>query len=224
MKILITGSEGRIGRILTKELSKQHELILLDKNHPSNPVDILTDNITDYFPDINALVHLAANPNPFINEEEAEKNIEIAKRVKEACKQSIFLERIINASSINVYPYLDLYEAGEILTRTTPLSPNTRFGNGGYGRAKIKVEKLFEPYCRNQDISLINLRLGAVTEDDSPPKQSNGRTKPVDRQIHLKHADLIKIINSSLTRNRTGSYVCVSGKRFVDRYLSFSSQ
>ena len=46
---------------------------------------MLKNNISDYFNDIEILIYLAANPNPFIKKEEADKNVEIARNVIKAC-------------------------------------------------------------------------------------------------------------------------------------------
>ena len=73
-RILITGSEGLIGRIITPELKKDgHELILLDKKS-ENPGNLLKDDITNYFKDIETVIHLAAN-SFWINSHEEGENI-----------------------------------------------------------------------------------------------------------------------------------------------------
>jgi len=208
MKILITGSHGLIGRIISEGLRKEHRLIFVDKKIG---IDILVDSLESYFKDVDTIIHLAANPSPFIDERESQKNVEITNAVIKACRD-YGIKRVINASSINVYPYIELFEQGKQLTRQTPLSSNLRFGNGSYGKAKIEAERLFDDYCRSNGISLVNLRIGCVTSYNLPSKQSDGHVEPIDYEIHLRHEDLIETIKKSLEYRGISSYVCVSKK------------
>ncbi len=218
MNILITGSYGLVGKLISAELREQYRVICLDKKLGA---DILSDPIEQYLKDVDTIIHLAANPNPFINEEEAQKNIEISRALIKASRD-YSIKRIINASSINVYSYIDLLESGQRLTSQTPLSPNLRFGNGKYGNAKIEVERLFKEYCKTREISLLNLRLGCVTPYNLPCIQEDGHIEPADYEIHLRHEDLLKIIKQGLEYKGIGSYVCVSKKNgLVDDSIRF---
>jgi len=219
MNILITGSEGLIGKIILKELKKKYKITKIDTKLD---IDILKYNIFPYFQNIDTIIHLAANPNPFISKQEASKNLKIVKKVISAGDSSKNLKRIINASSINVYQYINLFEKKERLTKDTALSSNTFFGDGSYGRVKIESEKLFKEYCKQRKISLINLRLGCVTSNNLPNKQFNGQIENIDYEIHLKHKDLIKIIKKSLFIKGIQNYVCVSKKDgFIDKSINF---
>ena len=232
MNILITGSHGRIGKIISKDLAPNHKLIridkVIDKENEIYGVDILkSPKIFHHAPYTETVIHLAANPNPFITEEdgEAQKNIEIARKTIEGCEQLPSLTRIINTSSINVYPYISIYENGEILTDKTPLQGNPLLGDGSYGRAKIQVERLFEDYCKQRRISLINMRLGHVTPDNKiNDNEESNNPNPVDYDIHLKHKDLTRIVRESLKHKGINSYVCVSERDgFVNKSINFPS-
>jgi len=207
-RLLITGSEGMIGRIITNYLKdRRYNFITeLDKKNPRSHVDILYDDIVPYFREIDSVIHLAANANPFIEKEEADKNVEMVRRVIGTCRNSN-VKRIINASSINVYPYKEL----DKITRETKLEPNRSFNREGhYGRAKIECEGLFEEYCLRNNVSLINLRFGWVTKNDKYPVHKDEKCDTRDFDIELKQDDLIKIIEKSLEYEGIGSYVCVS--------------
>lgn len=205
-KVLITGSSGHIGTIITPRIQQKNHLILIDKYNTINSIDILTDDLTKYFKDATSVIHLAANPDPFIDSKEAERNIVIAQRVLDACDSANKLVRIINASSINVYPYLDIYRSGNTIERITPLFPNTRFGGGHYGNAKIRTEKLFNSYSLKRGISLLNLRLGCVPKIDIVPEDG------IEKEIYLSHSDLQTTFEKALEYKGIGSFVCVSKK------------
>ena len=220
-RILVLGSNGRIGRILVNYLKNEKGyqfLAGIDRDYDRNPVDILQDDIWHYFRNIETVIHLAANPNPSIDETEANKNIEITKKLIKACKRHK-PKRIIYASSINVYPYRDI---GRI-TKDTPLTPNTAFNKGGYyGKSKIECERMLEQYCRANNISLLNLRFGWVTSNDKHPPYAEDKPHSRDLEAALKHEDLFKIIDKAIWYEGIGSYVCVSEQcKFIDRELLF---
>ncbi|MBI2449022.1 NAD-dependent epimerase/dehydratase family protein [Candidatus Pacearchaeota archaeon] len=218
-KILITGSSGIIGGIITEYLKKDGYIVTeLDIKNQDNNVDILLYDIFPYFYNVNTVIHLAANPNPFIGKIEADKNIEITKRVIDACQGSRTVRRIINASSINVYPYRTI----DRITKETPLTSNIHFNpKGYYGKAKIECERLFEEFCRNNNLYLLNLRLGWVTKNDlHPPNNEPAHTR--DIEVALKHEDLKKIISRAINYKGIGNYVCVSKRNgFIDDSILF---
>lgn len=218
MKIVLTGSHGLIGKIILEKIIVENEVRCIDR---VLGIDILYDDLGKYFEGADSLIHLAANPNPFIDKKEAEKNIEIVEKVIQESQRYV-IKRIINASSINVYPYIELYEQKKIITKDTQLSPNFRFGDGSYSKAKIKAEKMFEDYCKQNNVSLINLRLGCVTAYNLPYVQANGHVEPIDNDIHLKHEGLIEVIEKSLRLTGIQSYVCVSKRNcFVEDNILF---
>ncbi len=209
-KILITGSRGVVGSVIANHLKdNNYKVVELDINS-DNPIDILNDNLNPYFIGISTFIHLAANPNPFIEKEEADKNIEMVKRAIKACKKSGSLRRIINASSVNVYPYRTI----ERITKETILCANTAFHpEGHYGKAKIECERLFEEYCRDNHISLLNLRLGWITKNDRHPPHKEDNPHSRDLEVALKHEDLKKIMRKAVDYEGTGSYVCISKRK-----------
>ncbi len=221
--VLITGSRGTIGGIIIRHLRNNgcQFITELDRDNPENPINILEDDITPYFRNIDTVIHLAANPNPFIEKEEADKNVEITKRMIRSCEGNN-VKRIINASSINVYPYRTI----ERITYEAPLSPNLEFNpEGYYGKAKIECEKLLEQYCMGKNISLLNLRLGWVTKNDLHPPHKEDKPHPRDLEVALKHDDLRKIISKAINYEGIGSYVCVSNREgFIDQTILFPLQ
>jgi nucleoside-diphosphate-sugar epimerase len=216
MKILVTGSEGTIGKVVVSELkNKGHEVVTIDSN-ASQAVDILHDPIENLFVNIETIIHLAANPSQFINKETASKNIQIAEKVLEASRYSSTIKRVINASSINVYPYFKMYRNKETITIDTPLSPNLFWSPSEYAKAKIKTEHIVENYCKENNLSCINLRLGHVSCDDVMTKFETEWENDLEYKTFLNHKDLRKIINTSITLNGLHSYLCISNPSWLD--------
>ncbi|MDO8508052.1 MAG: NAD-dependent epimerase/dehydratase family protein [Nanoarchaeota archaeon] len=222
LSTIITGSHGRIGKIITPYLMDKYlcKYILVDKKNPIYPLDILKDD----FPNrSDALIHLAANPDPFIERDEARKNVDITKKIIKNLENNGTVKLIVNASSINVYNYRDL----EKITLETPLDANRAFNkNGYYGLAKIESESLLNEYCRRSHTTLLNLRLGWVSENDKHPPNAEDRPHPRDLEIALKHNDLKIIFEKCLTErlpySRTLNFVCISKKEsFIGSDIRF---
>lgn len=72
-KLLITGSEGTIGKVLVRSLAEDFNIIRLDRNAPANDRTVFVTDTADLgslekvFQEIQPLkyvIHLAGNPDP----------------------------------------------------------------------------------------------------------------------------------------------------------------
>ena len=218
-KILITGAEGLIGKIIIPALKKEgHSLILLDKK-AKNPFDLLKDNIDSYFKGGDTVIHLAIEGGLWDNKEKTLKNVEMLWNVLEACNKAN-VKRIVNASSINVYNYSGLYLKKKKINSFTPLCPHAKENwkernqtSFYYSTSKILGENLVKFYHKTFGISALNLRFGAVHPDNYPYPN-----EPDDNAIWLSHEDLIGIIKKAVEFNGYAELVCVSNnsEKFVD--------
>ncbi len=123
-KILITISEGLIGKIIAPALIEDgHRLVLLDKK-AKNPVNLLTDNLNRYFKNVETVIHLAAN-SFWINRQEEGENVMMTFNVlRNSAENNV--KRIVYASSINVYDYSTLYLEGKKIDESTPIVPHSK--------------------------------------------------------------------------------------------------
>ena len=218
-KILITGSEGLIGKIIIPALKKEgHNLILLDKKG-KNPVDLLKDKIKPYFEGVETVIHLAIEGGLWDNKKKTLKNVEMLWNVLEACKK-VNVKRIVNASSINVYNYSGLYLEKKKINSSTPLCPHAKENwkerkqiSFYYSTSKILGENLVKSYRNTFGIFALNLRFGAVHPDNHPYPN-----EPDDNAIWISHEDLIEIIKRAINFNGYAELVCVSNnsEKFVD--------
>lgn len=213
MKILITGSEGTIGDVIKKALP-ENELTLIDKKLG---VDIMKDNISQYFKEKDLAIHLAANPNPWISVKEAEENVSMMWNVLEACRANN-VPRIIFSSSIHVYDFDILYNKGEKITKDTPLKPNIKTWNQGFGRglysvSKILCENLLRCYYEAFRIKYLALRLGGVNPEDKPYTNYS-----FDFSTWLSHKDLTEIMRRAIHFKENASINCVSdsSEKFIE--------
>ena len=103
IKIGITGSEGTIGTVLRKKLSTQfciRSFTLKDQDFESIQVDLSNhQKLKGKFSDLDALIHLAANPRPEASWESVKRNnIEATYNVFHEC-QNAGVKKIVFASS-----------------------------------------------------------------------------------------------------------------------------
>ncbi len=146
MKILITGSEGFVGKELTVLLEKKHQIIHYDSELEKNILD--KGELFESLKEIDVIVHLAAivennNPNLWEVNVKGTKNL-----VEEAIKQKV--KRIIYLSSTGVYgcPDKKVSEKSE----TNP--------ENNYEKSKLEAENIL--LANQEKIEVIILRSAMI--------------------------------------------------------------
>lgn len=172
MNILITGAKGFVGRHLEKHLMNMHNLFLVarDQDNPKYVyLDLLdNDSVAEFIrlmseKKIDVLIHTAGelvNSNMTCEEQMSvfEHNIEITKSIIKIV-QELNIQKLINCSSIAVYPNEDgIYsEMSEIR-----MSNNT---DCMYGLGKFCTENMFDYFLKTK-CDVINLRLSQIYGED----------------------------------------------------------
>lgn len=189
MNVLITGSNGLIGRTLISRLGDRYAFTGLDVTRPeadSAPPTTVADAsqleaILPAFEGIEAVVHLAANapvetPWPDV----LQNNITATHNVFEACRRA-GIRRIVFASSNHAVglfehdsPYREIV-AGEyndlspgeypLVDHTVPLRPDS-----DYGISKAFGEATGRYYSETFGLEVACLRIGTVNHHDNPTK------------------------------------------------------
>lgn len=168
MNILITGARGFVGRHLEKHLVSKHNIFLTAREHDNFKyifLDLLSKKSVDEFISImsdkaiDVLIHTAGElVNSKMTDDEQmivfDHNIEISKNIIKIV-QVLNIKRLINCSSIAVYPNEDgtYQEASEIR-----MSCNSECM---YGLAKFCSENMFDYFLKSK-CNIINLRLAQV--------------------------------------------------------------
>ncbi|MEM5811471.1 MAG: NAD-dependent epimerase/dehydratase family protein [Candidatus Aenigmatarchaeota archaeon] len=174
MRILVTGGAGFIGSHLVDRLIKEgNEVIVIDnlssgkkeniQAHFSNPnfkfyqLDLVKDEISYYFKNIDEVWHLAANSdvrsalkNTRID---IEQNILATYNVLEAMRKNN-VRKIFFTSSSTVY--------GEAKVIPTPENHSTLIPISLYGASKLACEALISAYCHMFDMKAIIFRIANV--------------------------------------------------------------
>ena len=206
-RILITGINGLIGSVLQTALSKKYDVYGLDESEPFSS-RVLSADISDYrqlaavveqFNPLNAMIHLAGNPNVDANWEDVlSANIIGTRNIFEVAHQ-LRIPRVVYASSNHVTGGYEGIESNYFLHRQTePIKIFTRDPvrpDSDYGVSKAFGEAVARYYCARWGVDAICLRIGAVLKDDDPTTDAR------NLRIWLSHRDLVQLVEKSLTTN-----------------------
>lgn len=162
-QLLITGSAGRIGRLLRPRLARPGRVLRLLDLVPQGPAGTgetliqadLTDTaaIASATEGADAVLHLAAFPGEHSWAELQRLNVDGARTVLEAARGA-GVRRVILASSIHAAGY---YRRGTApLPATVPPRPD-----GYYGWSKAALESLGSLYADRFGMAVFALRIGA---------------------------------------------------------------
>ena len=223
-KLLITGCNGLVGRILWDHLENDFDLYGLDVSSSNSSEKIFqadiskAEQIQSVFSRIASLtyvVHLAGDPRADADWDSVfANNIGGTKNIYEATRLA-GVKRIIFASSNHTTGAYESFSLSHrmkpnpmLITTRDPIRPD-----GFYGVSKAAGEALARMYYEVYGLESICLRIGSVTKDDDP------RTDPRFESTWLSHRDLVQLVRKSLLADvKFGIYYGVSNnsKRFWD--------
>lgn len=193
MKILLTGSEGFIGKHLYKKLKEEHEVIRFDKkitdwvdgNQYSRDIQIF-DNIDEflYTKEPEVVIHLAAQSQLRYSLKQplndAYTNIIGSINLLECCKNSS-VKKFIYASTGGAR-----YGNAEGLVKEDcqidPIAP--------YGISKHTVEHYLKYYHNEYGLDYSILCFGNVYGEEDPLKNNRLITKTINSNIHNKELEV----------------------------------
>ena len=162
-RIVITGSQGSLGKILQEGLRDTFNLLCIDKVSDSKKTLVL-DVVKDYekFKDIlkdnDIIIHLAWNIlEDYPNENIVQENKILAENVfRAAAKKNV--SRIIIASSVHANDYSKI-PTGIYISPKSECWPDTP-----YGATKIYIEHLGRYYSMKHGFEVICVRFGGVNK------------------------------------------------------------
>lgn len=223
-KLLITGCNGLVGKILWRDLGDDFDLYGLDISSGQQSEKIFQADISNSeqvqsvfsrIPSLTYVIHLAGDPRVDASWDSVfPNNIGGTKNVYEAARLA-GVKRIVFASSNHATgayegfpPSLHTKQNPTLITTHDPFRPD-----GFYGVSKAAGEAIARMYYELYGLESICLRIGSVTKDDDPS------LNPRFESTWLSHKDLAQLARKSLTADvKFGIYYGVSNnkKRFWD--------
>lgn len=207
-KIIITGSNGRIGNILKKALSDDYDVYCIDIGKSVDGQDNYFQTDLSHFENTKKIffsikptfvIHLAGQRMVSGEWGDILKNNIVATRNVYECARLSGVEKIVYASSNHVTgcyegipPKLHEKTNPKLITIDDPIRPDSY-----YGTSKAFAEALARQFFELYGIKSICLRIGTVTEEDDPTKDKTKRWM----KTWLSHRDLIQLVKKSLASN-----------------------
>jgi len=162
-RIVITGSQGSLGKILQDGLCDTFNLLCIDKVSDSKKT-LLLDIASDYekFRDIlkndDIIIHLAWNTlEDYPNENIIQENKLLAENVYRAAAEKN-ISRVVIASSVHANDYSKV-PTGTFISSESECWPDTP-----YGATKIYIEHLGRYYSMKRGLEVICVRFGGVNK------------------------------------------------------------
>jgi len=213
--VLITGAQGNIGQKLQAHLQGRFTLKLLDKNAGGNADVIVVDlsrwndRLVDLFRGVDAVVHLAADPNESRSWGEIiPPNFDALINVFAAATKAN-VPRLVFASSNHVMGgYKDAEGKGRWLTTDLDPKPGTHFewtpgrlsDSTPYAATKLFGERL--GYCYTQSTSgvCIALRIGWVNAaGENRPEDLPADAPTWFKRMWLSTRDMCQLVERAIT-------------------------
>jgi nucleoside-diphosphate-sugar epimerase len=220
LRILITGINGLIGKILHHALRERYDVYGLDRQGEFSD-RVSSADISNYlqtaqavqgFSPLDAIVHLAGNPRVDASWESVlSANIIGTRNIFEAARE-FQVPRVIYASSNHVTGAYHGFEPGlykytqpgpPMISSEDPIRPDS-----DYGLSKAFGEAVARYYSDRWGLKAICLRIGSVLKNDDPTADSQ------NRRIWLSHRDLVQLVEKSLSTEVTfGIYYGISDNK-----------
>lgn len=193
MHILVTGAAGRIGRVVVAALAQRHRVRLTDRLPGEAPpgcemlcADLAADPLEGLCDGIDAVLHLAGNPNSRDWEAVGRANIDAARRLFEAAAAA-GVRRIVYASSIHVAGFAP---AASAFADEVPMRPD-----GPYGVSKAAAELVLRYLCDRDGISAVALRIGSF-------RSAPGNAREL--RTWISPGDMARLAEAALTADVAG--------------------
>ncbi len=168
MNILITGSNGFLGKVLLKTLQETKNVFKLNRSNSDYNINLECDQIlfNDHF---ELVIHAAgkAHTIPKSHKEKIllyESNVKGTQNLLNALLKIHKPKMFVFISSVSVYGIIDGYSINE----NSPL-----LANDPYGQSKIHCEKIIQDWCNNNNVICTILRLPLVVGANPPGNLGN---------------------------------------------------
>jgi uronate dehydrogenase len=222
-RVLITGAAGNLGEKLRRHLEGRCELRLLDRETRGDPAILSCDlsvwrtDWVESFRDVNAVVHLAADPTAQQTWTNViAPNIDALINVFEAAARA-GVRRLVYASSNHVMGgYKD--EPDVWLTTELPPRPGARYVVRGeqrdstpYAAAKLFGERLGKCYAESRDLEVVAVRIGWVRPDENRAGDIPPEREAWFRLMWLSNRDYCRLMECCLTASLPAPFVVVNG-------------
>jgi NAD+ dependent glucose-6-phosphate dehydrogenase len=202
-RVLLTGAGGQVGRAILDGLGGAYDWRLLDRHQPTRDLshEFTVADVTDEaavgaaMSDVDAVVHLAADPRPDAPWDSVlTNNIDGTRTVFEAAVERE-VSRVVFASSNHVVGHYEPDRRPDVYRTTGDLSlDGTELPRPSnlYGVSKATGEILGRYYHDEYGVSVVCVRLGNLQEEHPPENYERGQA------MWLSHRDCAHLFDRCL--------------------------
>ena len=217
-RLLITGSRGRIGTVITEGLADSFEVYGVDIQTTEGERTFRADiadyeqlsNVLRVIAPLHYILHLAADPRVGADWDSVLKNNIIGTKNLYQVAKEYQVKKVVFASSNHVTgayegipPSLHKQDSPRLITVNDPIRPDS-----DYGTSKIFGEAVARQYYELYGIHSVCLRIGSFLDDDNPTRSERAR------RTWISHRDLIQLVKKSiLSEVKFGIYYGVSDNK-----------
>lgn len=160
MNILVTGSNGFLGKHIVSEFKDRFKLITLSRVNADICIDLSSEELTENI-EVDTVIHAAGKAHIIPkNESEIKSFYDVnLKGTEKILKKLKNVKNFIFISTVAVYGV----EIGENIDELYPLN-----GETPYAKSKIFAEKLLCEWSKNNNINLLILRLPLLAAKKPP--------------------------------------------------------
>lgn len=209
MKVGITGAEGHIGTLLREGLDPQFEIsafTLGEQSFESTAANLSDPAAIDgIFAGLDAVVHLAADPEPSGSwDSMLHNNISATYNVLEECRKS-GVKKVVFATTNHTQhgdtmgdrPELLDEDKRRMLKLSDPLNPTSL-----YGVAKATGEQLGRYFSTHHGIQFVGLRIGSTGGSDAPTGPTPRPQDTYNMAMFISKRDMIEAVTLSLNLDK----------------------
>lgn len=163
MKILITGANGFLGKVIVKELDKDNKLFCLSRSSENYQIS-LESEVPEFKQSFDLVIHAAGKAHSIPKSDSEKKqfyavNVIGTQNLLKGIEKSDIPKHFVFISSVSVYGQ----ELGANIIEEHPLE-----AIDAYGLSKIQAEKLIIDWCQKNNVICTILRLPLLVGKNPP--------------------------------------------------------
>ncbi len=164
MKILITGANGFLGKVIFRKLIASYEVISLGRKNSYYSLDLSTEKVIEFIEKYDLVIHAAGKAHFIPKTIEDEKlffntNVNGTKNLLDSLTLSAIPKYFVFISSVSVYGLTE----GNLIHESTKLN-----ADDPYGKSKIIAENIVQEWCNNNNVICTILRLPLIVGPNPP--------------------------------------------------------
>ncbi|MES2804447.1 MAG: NAD-dependent epimerase/dehydratase family protein [Bacteroidota bacterium] len=179
MKVLLTGANGFLGKIIIKTLEKEYQILGLSRNSGEYRV-CLDKQIPNFHHSFGIVIHAAGRAHSVPKKDSEKKqfhgvNVIGTENLLKGLEKTVLPKQFVFISSVSVYGQ----EFGNDINEEHQLE-----AKDPYGLSKIEAEALVMKWCKKQNVVCTILRLPLLV-GENPPGNLGAMIKAIDKGYYF---------------------------------------